>query len=64
MADKVDFIKVHKNGVVLEIHPSTVESHKSQGWAVTEPNAKATPIEEVPGYVAPEAAPEEAKAKK
>ena len=64
MAEKTEFAKVLKDGVVLEVHPTAVESHKSAGWSVTDSNAKATPIEEVPGYVAPEPAPEEAKAKK
>ena len=42
MAEKTEFAKVLKDGVVLEVHPTAVESHKSAGWSVTEAVVLAT----------------------
>jgi hypothetical protein len=35
-ADNVQFVTVEKDGMQLEIHPTTVDAHKAAGWKVIE----------------------------
>jgi hypothetical protein len=64
MAEKVDLVKVQKDGFVIEIHPSTAEAHRLAGWTPAAADAKVTPIEDVPGFVKAEEAEEEAQPSK
>ena len=31
-----EFVKMEKDGEVIEVHPETVQSHKNAGWAIVE----------------------------
>lgn len=41
-----EFIKVKKDGQVIEVHPDALENHKQLGWVVVdEPAAEEKPVE-------------------
>lgn len=44
-----EFIKVKKDGQVIEVHPDALENHKQLGWVVVdEPVAEEKPVENRP----------------
>lgn len=42
-----EFIKVKKDGQVIEVHPDALENHKQLGWVIVvdEPAAEEKPVE-------------------
>ena len=46
MSDKVDLVKVEKDGVVLEVNPVALKEHQDLGWTLAAKDAKPTELDE------------------